>query len=343
MIIEKARDLNLLNTFRVPATASYYAKITTKSELIEALTFADRNNLPIKTIGDGSNTLFVDDYPGLIIHIANKGIVWQHEKGANKQQVIVSSGEKWHSLVVSSLAKGLYGLENLALIPGTVGAAPIQNIGAYGAEIKDHVVELEVFDREQQQWLTLSREDCEFDYRDSLFRRSDSNPYIIFKVTFELAESWTPNLRHKDLLNKFSGKDVTANDVFSEVCKIRRRKLPDLNSLPNAGSFFKNPLVSFEKIEKLRAKFPGINGFPTHRAGFQKISAAWLLEELGWKGKVQGGAGVYKNHSLVIVNNGNATGKDIRLLARNMGDSVLERYGIDLELEVGLVSLRPNN
>lgn len=343
MIIEKARELNSLNTFRVSATASYYAKITTKSELIEALTFADENNLPVKIIGDGSNTLFVDDYHGLIIHIANKGIVWRAERNSKKHQVVVSAGEKWHSLVVSCLDKELYGLENLALIPGTVGAAPVQNIGAYGVEVKDYILELEVFDCEQQQWSTLSKADCKFGYRDSLFRRSVSSPYVIFTVTFELGNSWTPNLSHKDLLNEFSGKEATARDVFREICNIRRRKLPNPNSLANAGSFFKNPLVSLEKIKELKVKFPKIFSFPSERSGFHKVSAAWLLDELGWRGKVQRGAGVYEKHALVLVNTGNATGKDIRLLAQDMSDSVLEVYGINLELEVGIVPFERNN
>ena len=337
MNIEESRELGSLTTFGVASTAAYYTKVTTEAELIEALHFADTMGLKTQIVGGGSNLLFADDFSGLIIHIANAGILWLKGEHGQNHKVIVSAGENWHSLVTSAVRKGFYGLENLALIPGTVGAAPIQNIGAYGAEIKDYMIEVRVFDLLKQEWSVLTRKECEFAYRDSLFKRLDVNPYIIWSVTLELETSWIPNLTHKDLFNAFSKKEPTADEVFMEVCKIRRKKLPDPLTYGNAGSFFKNPLISTDKFEELKTRFPCLKCYSTEYSGLVKVSAAWLLDEAGWKGKKHGSAAVYDHHALILVNNGGATGKDILLLAQDMRDSILTTYGITLEPEVRIV------
>ena len=337
MKIEESRELSSLTTFGVASTAAHYTKVTTESELIEALHFADTLGLRAQILGGGSNLLFKDDFSGLIIHIANTGILWLKGEHGQNPRVIVSAGENWHSLVTSAVKKGFYGLENLALIPGTVGAAPIQNIGAYGAEIKDYIIEVKVFDLLKQKWRILTAKECEFAYRDSLFKRLEINPYIIWSVTLELETSWIPNLAHKDLFDVFSKKEPTANEIFIEVCKIRRKKLPDPLVIGNAGSFFKNPLISTDKFEELKIRFPYLKCYSTEYSDLVKVSAAWLLDEAGWKGKKRGSAAVYDHHALILVNNGGATGKDILLLAQDMRDSILTTYGITLEPEVKII------
>lgn len=337
MNIEELRKLNSLNTFRVSAIASYYIKVTTEVELVEALAFGEAKSLPIQIIGEGSNLLFVNDFPGLVVHIANKGIFWSEEINHDCRRVTVAAGENWHSFVTLSLAKGLYGLENLALIPGTVGAAPIQNIGAYGAEIKDSIIEVKLFDRLRQKWRIFSNQECEFAYRDSVFKRANPNPYVVFNLTLELTTNWCPNLVHEDLSLEFSNKATVAKDVFNKICDIRKRKLPDPKLLGNAGSFFKNPLVSHEKLNELESRFPDIPSFAAEHPGLVKVSAAWLLDKAGWRGKARGGAAVHDNHALILVNSGNATGEDIMLLSQDMSNSILEKYGIVLEPEVRII------
>ena len=335
MNIEKFKDLSNLNTFGVRIIADYYAAVTSEEELEEALNFASFKNVSCQILGGGSNTLFVNNYRGMIIHIVNKGIRWNKDSNDIKQKVEVSAGEDWHSFVQSCLKRNLYGLENLALIPGTVGGSPIQNIGAYGVEVKDFIMSVRVFDQVKKNWVMFSNEDCGFSYRDSVFK--NSNRYIVFSVLFNLNRRWKPNLDHEELFKRFSNNKVKVGDVFDEVCNLRSSKLPDTKEQGNAGSFFKNPIISKDDFNDLNSKFPDMPAYNIDEKGEVKIPAAWLLDELGWRGKRVGDAAVSHKHALIIINNGNATGKDIMNLAGEMSATVYDRYGISLKPEVKII------
>jgi UDP-N-acetylmuramate dehydrogenase len=310
--------------------------VTNLSDLKEALAFGAASNFPSLVIGGGSNILLSADFPGLVIRIHFKSIEWLNNVGL----VRVAAGENWHEFVKSCMNNGFYGLENLALIPGTVGAAPIQNIGAYGVELEKFVVSVSVYDEKQDKVVELSHRDCEFGYRDSLFKYPDARHLIVLGVTLQLATEQIPNISYGALQAEFDGLDfseITNQDVFDAVCRIRNSKLPDPKILGNAGSFFKNPLVSELKVESLKETFPDLPCFDSGEPGLVKISAAWLLDKAGWRGRRKGGAGVHQQHALVIVNVDDASGEDIALLAQEMASSVLGRFGIALECEVRLV------
>ena len=336
MEIAQSVNLQAYNTFGVPATAAFFASIESKENLEKALQYAAGESLPTLVLGGGSNVLFIRDYAGLVLHINNRGIKWLEGLAEDSQRVRVAAGENWHEFVSACLAKELYGLENLALIPGTAGAAPIQNIGAYGVELADFFVELSCYDREQNQWLSLTREQCEFAYRDSLFKRSGGR-YLVFDITLELDKDWKPNLSYEALAGVIGEVDPSAQQVFDTVCSLRREKLPDPNDLGNAGSFFKNPIVSDEKYAALQKQLPGLPNYAIEEEGLAKIPAAWLLDQLGWKGRRRGRAQVHKHHALILVNPGYALGEDILLLAQEMSSSVLENFGIALEPEVQIL------
>lgn len=329
-------DLAPYNSFGVHTSAAHYCEVTNLAELKEALAFAADSNVAVLIIGGGSNILFSADYAGLVIRINFKSIEWLNSSGL----VRVAAGESWHEFVETCMNQGLYGLENLALIPGTVGAAPIQNIGAYGVELEQFVVSVSVFDEKQGKVLELSHADCEFGYRDSVFKYPDARHLIVLGVTLQLATEHPPNINYGALQAEFEGRDfseITNYDVFDAVCRVRSSKLPDPKVLGNAGSFFKNPLVSVSKVETLKQSFPDLPCFDSGELGLVKIPAAWLLDQAGWRGKRRGGAGVHEQHALVIVNVDEASGEDIALLAQEMAVSVLGRFGIALQCEVRLI------
>lgn len=340
MNIQKNIDLTDFNTFKVSITADYYAEISSERDLEDILDFTSTEKIPFHILGGGSNILFVKDFQGMIIHVKNRGILWDENTDSEKERVDVSAGEDWHNFVISSLNKKFYGLENLALIPGMVGGAPIQNIGAYGVEVKDLIKSVKVFDVIERKWLTLSNQDCGFNYRNSIFRTSDR--YIVYSVVFELTRQWKPKLHHKELYEKFHCKTIGALDVFNEVCRIRSTKIPDPKIKGNAGSFFKNPFISINELNRLTSEFPEIPFYNTNDPDIVKVPAAWLLDNLGWKGKNYGGAFVSSDHALVIVNQGNATGEQIYNLARQMSSSVFDKYGITLVPEVKIIDSQSN-
>ena len=274
MKIQKKKNLTSLNTFKVNATADFFAEITSEQELEEALDYASARSIPFEIIGGGSNILFAQDFKGMVIRIRNKGILWDKVKDSDKQKVTASAGEDWHKFVTRCLEKNLYGLENLALIPGTVGGAPIQNIGAYGVEVEEFISSVKVFDVIEKKWISIERKNCGFDYRSSIFKTSDR--FIIFSVIFELVRNWEPRLNHKELSAKFFSKKATASVVFDEVCKLRSKKLPDPSVIGNAGSFFKNPIIPINEFEKLKTKFPDIPFYETDNSSFLKIPACLL-------------------------------------------------------------------
>lgn len=340
MKIQKKKNLTSLNTFKVNATADFFAEITSEQELEEALDYASARSIPFEIIGGGSNILFAQDFNGMVIRVQNKGILWDKVQDSDKQKVTASAGEDWHKFVTLCLEKNLYGLENLALIPGTVGGAPIQNIGAYGVEVKEFISGVKVFDVIEKKWISIERKNCGFSYRNSIFKTSDR--FIIYNVIFELVQKWEPRLNHKELSAKFVSKKATASVVFDEICKLRNKKLPDPSVIGNAGSFFKNPIIPISKFEKLKTKFPDIPFYETENSSFLKIPAAWLLDYLGWKGKTLEGASVSPKHALIITNSGNASGENILDLAKKMSSSVLDNFGIMLVPEVRIIGANSN-
>lgn len=330
--LQQQVDLSAYNSFAVPATAAWFLSVTGEEDVRMGLQHAARLKLPILVLGEGSNILFVNDFPGLVLRIANRGI----EQAGDGATVTVAGGENWHDFVSYCLQQGLHGLENLALIPGTVGAAPVQNIGAYGVELASFVERVEAINLRTGKLESLDRQACDFGYRDSVFKRPLEAPRVILRVTFGLSRQWQPDVSYRGLKEALPSSAPTAQELFDTVCRIRRSKLPDPEQLGNAGSFFKNPVISAPKFVTLQATYPDIPGFPDQE-GLVKVPAAWLLEEAGWKGRRRGAAGVHADHALVLVNHGGASGEDIYLLAQEMSSSVLGKFGIALQPEVRII------
>lgn len=329
------RDQQLLerNTFRVPARAARYSEIRDVRALPELLERPQVRGMPLLALGEGSNLLLTKDFEGLVLHIANTGIHPMGSDGA-VTRVRVAAGEHWDSFVRWSLRHGYAGLENLILIPGTVGAAPIQNIGAYGTEIGEFVVMVEAWDRAKQEFVQLDNPTCAFSYRNSLFKQEPER-YIVTAVDFDLPHRHALRLDYagiREELEAMGVDDPQPTDVGLAVETLRRRKLPDPVLIGNAGSFFKNPLLPEARAADLLAAHPGIPSYPGP-AGQTKLSAAWFIEACGFKGVRDGDAGVSDKHSLVLVNYGHASGAQIWSLAMRIRDAVAARFGIALEPE----------
>ncbi|MGZ5201041.1 MAG: UDP-N-acetylmuramate dehydrogenase [Telluria sp.] len=321
-----------LNTFGIAARARHFLRVTSAGDLAAVLADPALRALPRLVLGGGSNVLFTRDFDGLVLHMALGGREVLGEDGG-AVLVRAAAGENWHGFVQWTLAQGLGGLENLSLIPGTVGAAPIQNIGAYGAEIKDVFHSLTVLDTATGEQRVLPGADCRFGYRDSIFKHPDGAGLVVLDVTFALPAAWRPNVRYAELAQELAGLDApTPRQVSDAVIAIRRRKLPDPALIGNAGSFFKNPVVPGEQCARLLQAHPNL---VHHRQpdGSEKLAAGWLIDQCGWKGRSVGAAGVYPKQALVLVNNGGATGSEVVQLARAIQRDVLERYGVELEPE----------
>lgn len=331
--IKEQVDLRPYNSFGVSQTAAYFADIQDPADLRQAREFAASKRLPVLVLGQGSNTLFINDYPGLILYMNNRG----REILPGAGMLRVAAGESWHELVIFCLQNSLYGIENLALIPGTVGAAPIQNIGAYGVELEQFFVELEAFDLKTGEIRCMSKADCQFAYRNSIFKQDPSQKLVVLSVTLQLALAPALELSYAGLTDALAGREVTPQSVFDAVCAIRSSKLPDPKQLGNAGSFFKNPVISRSKLEHLRESHPQLPAWDTDDVDLVKVPAAWLLDQKGWKGKRRGGAAVHEDHALVLVNLGQASGEDIVLLAQDMSSSILQGFGIALQTEVRII------
>jgi len=332
-LIQQRVQLPPYNSFGVEAIADYFASIRSVEDLREALDFADRNGQSVQILGGGSNVLFINDYPGLVCRMELRGISRRAEPG----MVQAGCGENWHGFVTYCLKNSLHGYENLALIPGTVGAAPIQNIGAYGVELQQFFVELEALDRDSGALRKFSRDECEFAYRDSLFKQQASRRYVVLSVSFQLSAHAPANTDYQALRESLPAGNASPQQIYDTVCQIRRAKLPDPAELGNAGSFFKNPIVSQEKYEVLQSEHGQVPVYTTEEEGFVKIPAAWLLDVAGWKGRSRGHAAVHNEHALVLVNPGHACGEDILLLAQEMSSSILSRFGIGLVPEVQII------
>ena len=291
-------------------------------------------------LGGGSNVAFVESFEGLVLLQETLG---RHCLEKNGEGVIVrcGAGENWHDLLMWTLAQGWCGLENLALIPGTVGAAPIQNIGAYGRELKDVLKAVHVWDRTLQCRKSFSREECRLAYRDSLFK-TDPDRYCVMEVDLELSLQPQLHLDYGDIRKTLESKNIlqpTAMQVAEAVCSIRKSKLPDPIELGNAGSFFKNPVVSQAQAQKLKERFPAMVAYDTGD-GSVKLAAGWLIDRLGWRGQRVGGMGVHERQALVLVNHGNGRGRELLQLARDIQESVRAEYGVELSVEVNLIDAK---
>jgi UDP-N-acetylmuramate dehydrogenase len=326
--------LQSLNTFRIAARAQAYLRVASLDQLRAALADPALAALPRLVLGGGSNVLLTGDVAGLVLHIALAGRAVVGSD-AGHHYVTAAAGENWHDFVQWTVTQGMGGLENLSLIPGTVGAAPIQNIGAYGAETKDVFHSLTAFDPATGQTRSMDAAACRFGYRDSVFKHAAGRGLIIVDVTFALPRAWQPNLRYTELAQAVAEQGLatpTARQVADTVIAIRRRKLPDPAEIGNAGSFFKNPVVDAAQCTDLLARFPTL---VHHRQpdGSEKLAAGWLIDQCGWKGRSLGPAGVYAKQALVLVNHGGASGADVVRLAQAIQADVQARYGVLLEPE----------
>jgi UDP-N-acetylmuramate dehydrogenase len=336
--IEHDFPLQQFNTFGLAARARRYLRVTDPGQLERLQGDAALAGLPRFVLGGGSNVLLTRDVEALVLHMAIPGRALAGEEG-DTVLVRAGAGENWHGFVDFTLGQGLGGLENLSLIPGTVGAAPIQNIGAYGLEIRDLFHSLTVFDLASGARRTLRAADCRFGYRDSIFKHPEGQGLVVLDVTFALPRAWRPNLRYAELAQALEAAGIaqpTPRQVSDTVVAIRRRKLPDPAQIGNAGSFFKNPVVSGAQCAALLARHPQL----VHHAqpdGSEKLAAGWLIDQCGWKGKGLGAAGVYPKQALVLVNKGGATGAEVLALARAIQDDVLARFGVALEPETVFV------
>lgn len=327
-------SLRGLNTFGVQASAHAYLPVTSVDTLQDVKHDADLVAMPRLVLGGGSNILLTRDFPGLVLHVGIKGIEIVGED-ADATYVRAAAGENWHQFVQWTLAHGLGGLENLSLIPGSVGAAPIQNIGAYGIEIKDLFHSLTLFDFETGEQTTLNKAECMFGYRDSVFKHRLRDRAVVLDVTFALPKQWQPNLRYADVTNELAARSIaqpTAQDISAAVIAIRTRKLPDPAVIGNAGSFFKNPVVTTAQRDALLQRYPQMVNY-AQPDGSVKLAAGWLIDQCGWKGKTAGAAGVYENQALVLVNRGGASGAEIAQLAAAIQDDVVQRFDVQLEPE----------
>ncbi|MNG94329.1 UDP-N-acetylenolpyruvoylglucosamine reductase [compost metagenome] len=329
-------SLKPYNTFGIDVKAWHFTQAHDDDEVREALAQAERRALPVMVIGGGSNLLLTRDVDALVLRIASRGRRVLSDDG---ERVVVEAeaGEPWHPFVQWSLAQGFCGLENLSLIPGTVGAAPMQNVGAYGVEIKDVFAGLTALDRETGVLRDFALEECAFGYRDSLFKRNPGR-WLILRVRFALSHSLQAHLDYGPVRQRLTEQGVlqpTAQAISDAICSIRREKLPDPAELGNAGSFFKNPVVSADLVERIRSRFPHVVAYP-QADGQVKLAAGWLIEQAGWKGYREGDAGVHRLQSLVLVNYGQASGAQLHDLARRIQADVHERFGLELEMEPNL-------
>jgi len=323
------------NTFNINVKSNKFISINSEDQLIDFLS-QHKEEENIFFLGGGSNVLFSKDYNGTIIHISIKGkkII---EEFDDKIIIEVSSGEDWHEFVEWSIENNYGGIENLSLIPGNVGAAPIQNIGAYGVELKDVFDSCRVLSMDSNEIKIFNKDECNFNYRSSVFKSEKKNKYVILSIRLKLTkEPHSYNLSYESLRERFNDKDINLSNISREIIKIRESKLPDPKKIGNCGSFFKNPFIESEKLNILLEKYPKL---PYHKGenGLYKIPAAWLIEKMGFKKKSLGDASVYINQPLVIVNNGNATGSDILNFANSIKKSVKENFNIDLEEEVNII------
>ncbi len=325
------------NTFQIDVKTQYYIEINRQSDILTLRTDIKLASLPWRIIGGGSNLLFTHDLEGVTIRCTFKNITVVKEDNDNVW-ISVGAGVEWHDLVTYTVEKNWWGLENLALIPGTVGAAPVQNIGAYGAEAQDSITRVHALDIYDGQRKEFRHSECQFGYRTSIFKQQFINKLLVYRVTFRLRKQHEgkPNLVYEPLkiaLESYKKTDLTPKIIYDTIIQIRESKIPDYRKTGNAGSFFKNPVVDIEYFEKLHEKYPDMLH---HKMldGSYKIPAAWLIEQAGWKGELHGHAAVSNQHALFLINLGGANGTEIEALAHLIQEDVNHKFGIHLEPEV---------
>lgn len=334
LLIKENIDLAQYSTFRMGGVARYFTEIVDQADIPEALTFARTKKIPIVILGGGSNTLFMSQtLNALVLKISIAGCVWQDDKDG---QVIVTvgAGESWDAFVASSVDRGLAGIEALSLIPGTVGGTPVQNVGAYGQEVKDTIVSVFVYDTENDGFIILTNDQCQFSYRNSIFKQLPGR-YIIVSVTFRLSKE-DPRIPAYPGVERYFEENFinrpTLKDIRTAICAIRKTKLPDPEDIASVGSFFKNPFVSNDTAQKLKSRYPNAVLFPVDEH-VTKIGAGWLIDSLGMKGQTFGNLMLYPSNALVVVNNGGATGKELKDFIVHIQKIVKETYDIELEPE----------
>lgn len=326
-------DLQSLNTLAVPVRAARYVRVRNEAALKQALRFAQERQLPVLVLGGGSNVVLPERFEGLAIQVGIKGIEAVAEDEAHIW-IRAGAGEVWQDLVEYSLRNDWFGLENLSLIPGTVGAAPIQNIGAYGVELDSVFDTLTAVCRESLEECTFDAAACEFRYRDSIFKNRLRDRLVITRVTLRLQKRAPLNISYTPLREALAGvrpEELTPRKVSDAVIAIRRSKLPDPKDIPNAGSFFKNPIVSREQFAALKRDYPGIVSYPSGED--VKLAAGWLLETAGWRGHRQDGVGMHERQALVLVNPGHRPGEYLLGYARQIQQDIESRFGVRLERE----------
>ncbi|WAH60420.1 UDP-N-acetylmuramate dehydrogenase [Pseudomonas silvicola] len=334
--IREQVSLKPFNTFGIDVQARWFVEVESDEQVRQALAWAHEHQVALLPIGGGSNLLLTGDLDALVMRMASHGVQVLSDDGL---QVVVEAqaGEPWHPFVQQTLAMGLAGLENLSLIPGTVGAAPMQNIGAYGVEIKDVFAGLTALDRQSGELCDFNLAQCGFGYRDSLFKREPGR-WLILRVRFRLARAVQLHLDYGPVRQRLAEQGIsepTPSDVSAAICSIRREKLPDPAELGNAGSFFKNPVVPAALAEQIKADHADLVAYP-QADGQVKLAAGWLIERAGWKGFREGDAGVHRLQSLVLVNYGSATGQQLQDLATRIQADIFARFGVQLEMEPNL-------
>jgi len=323
------------NTFGFDASAELAYEITAPEQIPGVISDITEQKLAWQVLGGGSNVILPSALPGatLLMNIAGQEIISCDEKAS---YLVVGAGVNWHELVAWTLENNLPGLENLALIPGTVGAAPIQNIGAYGVEIADYIDHIEAFDAKDHAFVTLPKDACHFAYRDSYFKQNPHR-FIVTKVVFKMPTIWQARIHYADLAKQFpENANPSPEEIFLAVCKIRTLKLPDPKLIGNAGSFFQNPVVPNEQYETLLKTYTGLVSYPD-LPGKRKLAAGWLIDQCGFKGQRMGNVGVYENQALVLVNHGGGTAQDILGLAKCIQDKVHDQFGVTLQIEPNIL------
>lgn len=337
MELQEYKSLQQEHTFGMKASARYFFEINREEEISEGLSALLPSQHPLLVLGEGSNVMFSKDFPGTVIRLNTKGIFVTKEDD-DAVTIRVAGGEIWDDVVEYCVGKGWGGIENLSLIPGRIGASPVQNIGAYGVELKEVMEELEAVHLGTGEWRTFSRQDCRFGYRESIFQATLRGQFLISAVTLRLSKKPVVNIAYGSIRQELERSGITSptiRDVREVVCRIRREKLPDPKVAGNAGSFFRNPVIRSDQFEKLKQQHPHIISYPDSNG--VKLAAGWLIDQCNWKGKRVGDAGVHPEQALVLVNYGNATGQEILDLASMIRQSVFARFGILLEPEVNIL------
>lgn len=335
---ESMADIAHLNGMRLPARGEHFLRIDSESALVDALSWAADRDVAITVLGEGSNTVMHPLVQGLVLEMAIPGLKVMDDDGTCLL-VRAAAGENWHSFVLWAAERGFHGLENLALIPGTVGAAPVQNIGAYGVELASRVRSVYCYDRVLEEFKTLSAADCHFGYRDSIFKRTDGAHYIIVAVDFQLDRNAIPVVTYPELKQALGQGPYGAVEILEEVVNLRRAKLPDPANLPNVGSFFKNPAVPLLVAESIKVNWPLMPQYPSVGETV-KLSAAWMIDYLGWRDATHEGAiGIYRDHALIMVNHGAGSAAGVLNLATKIMQSVENEFQIALEIEPSLIGI----